>query len=173
MLTKRYRGNELSQAPSSVMTGFFWRSEPGGVRGVSGPVGGDRLSRGAWLNRGGSDYPAQADNVCKMYNQKINAVAKPTSAGQLSNYIGQVTPLFRQAISKLQAVKPPSDKKSAYDSYVSILSQEASTLEQAGSAAQSNPQQAVALILKAQQTLSAQEKQSAKAAGLKSCANGT
>ena len=127
----------------------------------------------ALVGCGGSDYPAQADNVCKMYNQKINAVAKPTSAGQLSNYIGQVTPLFRQAISKLQAVKPPSDKKSAYDSYVSILSQEASTLEQAGSAAQSNPQQAVALILKAQQTLSAQEKQSAKAAGLKSCANGT
>jgi len=122
---------------------------------------------------GGSDYPAQADSVCKTYNKKINAVPKPTSASQLSNYIGQVTPLFRQAITKLQAVKPPSDKKAAYNQYVSILSQEASTLDQAGAAAQSNPQQAVALIIKAQQSLSAQEKQNARAAGLKNCANGT
>ena len=56
---------------------------------------------------------------------------------------------------------------------MSILSQEASTLDQAGAAAQSNPQQAVALIIKAQQSLSAQEKQNARAAGLKNCANGT
>jgi predicted lipoprotein len=122
---------------------------------------------------GGSDYPASADAVCKTYNKKINAVAKPRSTAQLSTYIGQVTPLFRQAIAKLQAVKPPSDKKSAYNSYVSVLSQEADTLDQAGAAAKTNPRQAVTLILTAQQKLSAQEKQNAKNAGLKSCAAGT
>lgn len=122
---------------------------------------------------GGSDYPAQADAVCKQYNGKINAVQKPTSAAQLSTYIGQVTPLFRQAITKLQAVKPPSDKKAAYNQYVAVLSQEASALDQAGAAAKTNPKQAVTLILTAQQRLSAQEKQNAKNAGLKSCANGT
>jgi hypothetical protein len=121
---------------------------------------------------GGSDYPSKADAVCKQYNTKINAVPKPSSATQLSTYIGQVTPLFRQAIAKLQAVTPPSDKKAAYDQYVSVLQQEATTLDQAGAAAKSNPRQAVALILTAQQKLSAQEKQNAKNAGLKNCANG-
>lgn len=122
---------------------------------------------------GGSSYPATADNICKQYNGKIRAIPQPRLATQLSGYIEQLTPIFRQAVGKLQSVKPPGDKKAAYDQYVSALSQEATTLDRAAAAAKTNPRQAVTLIVAAQTQLKAQIQQNARAAGLKSCANGT
>ena len=119
---------------------------------------------------GGSSYPSSADSICKQYNKKINAVPRPTSTAGLSGYIVQVTPLFHQAIAKLKAVKPPSDKKAAYDRYVTALNREATTLDQAGGIAKTNTRQAIGLLLTAQQQLSSEEKSQAKAAGLKTCA---
>lgn len=117
---------------------------------------------------GGSSYPANADAVCKTYNQKINAVKKPTAANEVPAYLDQITPLFHQAVTKLQAVKPPSDKQSAYNAYVATINQEATTLDQARSAKSASA--AIATIVQLQSTLGGRAKTEAKSAGLKTCA---
>ena len=117
---------------------------------------------------GGSSYPANADAVCKTYNEKINAVKKPTSANEVPAYLDQITPLFHQAVTKLKAVNPPSDKQSAFNAYVATIAQEAATLEQARSA--KSPAAAIATIVQLQSTLGGRAKTQAKAAGLKTCA---
>jgi hypothetical protein len=118
-------------------------------------------------------FVGQAEAVCATYNARINAVPKPTSVSELSSYIHQVTPLFREAVGKLEAIRAPGAKSVAYNQYVSTLNQEASTLDRAGQVANSDPRQAVNLIVDAQHKLSAQERQDAVNAGLRRCASGS
>ena len=119
---------------------------------------------------GGSSFASQADAVCKAYNAKFSALPKPT-ASTLTTYLDQGAALLAQGTAKLKAIKPPSGKSAAYQSWLSALDQELSVIRRADATAKAgNLRGAVTQLQQQAPGVSSQAKTGAQALGLKECA---
>jgi hypothetical protein len=121
---------------------------------------------------GGNDYASKANDICKKASAQLKAIPNPTNAAGVSTYLNRAAPLLAGAIAKLKAIKPPSDKSSAYRELLSGLDQESVALQQAVDAAKGGDVKKAISLLQQQSALSSQVNARAKAAGLKECAKG-
>ena len=119
---------------------------------------------------GGSSFASQASSICKTYNAKINALGQPSNPSEIPAFLDKVVPLFQQGTAKLAALKPPSDKTSQAQQWISTLQQEVTVTQQAQTLAHGgNTNQAVTLLQREQQ-LNDTGKAQAKALGATECA---
>ena len=118
---------------------------------------------------GGSDFESKANNLCKRYNAKVKAIPSPTSAQApaLASYLTRVSALVEEGTAKLRALKPPSDKKSAYEGFLSSLDQEAVVARQAERSAKGGDAKAAVAQVQQIDGINKQVNAHAKAAGLK------
>lgn len=118
---------------------------------------------------GGSDFTSQANDICKKYQAKVNAIPKPNDASGVGSYLAQSIPVLAEGIAKLKAVKPPSDKKSAYEEFLAGLDQQMAAIQRADSTAKAGDVKGATTFLQQQSSLSQQINAKADAAGLKEC----
>lgn len=121
---------------------------------------------------GGSDFVGKANGICKTYNAKIRAVPIPKSLSGVAGYLEKTAPLAAEGIAKLKAIKPPRDKASAYQGFLSGLGREVAVTQQANAAVNAGRPMEAASLLQQQAGLSKEDDVKAKAAGLKECAGG-
>jgi len=74
-----------------------------------GGGGGSRLSAG--------DYRAKADSICADANQKLKSVGNPTTAAELRAALKKARPTLKNAIDKLESLKPPTSLQSKVDTW--------------------------------------------------------
>jgi hypothetical protein len=120
---------------------------------------------------GGSDFEGKANKLCKTYRAKVKAVHNPRNqASSIATYLSQVAALTEEGTAKLRALKPPSDKKSAYDAFLSSLDQETAVARQAESTAKGGDAKAAVAQVQQVSEINKQVDAHAKDAGLKECA---
>jgi hypothetical protein len=120
---------------------------------------------------GGSDFEGKANKLCKTYSAKVKAVHNPRNqASSIATYLSQVAALTEEGTAKLRALKPPSDKKSAYDAFLSSLDQETAVARQAERTAKGGDAKAAVAQVQQVSEINKQVDAHAKDAGLKECA---
>jgi hypothetical protein len=60
-----------------------------------------------------SRWAAQVDDVCKPWQEKIDAVPPPTDVSSLEAWLGDTLPLVRKQVAAVKAVKPPAKAEEA------------------------------------------------------------
>ena len=119
---------------------------------------------------GGGGYPDKADDVCKKAAENLNRVPKPKTAGDLHVYLLRSQMVLSDEIRELKAIKAPSDKRAAYQSFVARLDGNLRVLRRAADASASNPRRALTLIARQGGSARSLLSQQARVAGLKQCA---
>jgi hypothetical protein len=74
-----------------------------------GGGGSDRLSAG--------DYRSKADSICADANAKLNNLGNPRTPAELRALMRKARPTLKNAIDKLEALKPPEDLQSKVDTW--------------------------------------------------------
>ena len=84
--------------------------------GVAACGGGETLSKEAFVKR--------ADALCKQYKARAKAVERPKDiqdSADVAQYLDEVTPILKEGLAKLKALKPPEDVQSDWDDYIDQL----------------------------------------------------
>jgi hypothetical protein len=118
---------------------------------------------------GGGDYPSKPNDICKKSAAKIKSLPQPKAIADLHVYFIQYQQVLSDATRQFKAIKPPSDKKTAYEGFLTGLDRELVVLRRATNTVSSNPKGALAL-LQQQSSLSRDVNTKAKTAGLTECA---
>jgi hypothetical protein len=74
-----------------------------------GGGGGGRLSAG--------EYRSKADSICADANQKLKSVGNPTTPADLRAALKKARPTLKNAIDKLEALKPPTSLQAKVDTW--------------------------------------------------------
>ena len=72
--------------------------------------GSSRLSHG--------DYVKRANAICAAYDAKVKKLAKPRSVTEIEKYAQSVLVQYRDALAKLEALKPPKDDQVIVDQWL-------------------------------------------------------
>lgn len=85
---------------------------------------------------GGSDdtlsadeFRAQADAICADTNRETDAIASPTSAGELLQYLKDGQAASATGLEKLKALKPPSDLDADWQKAIDLQDQRTETID--------------------------------------------
>jgi len=116
----------------------------------------------------GSDYPANADAICRRYAVKMSALPPLRSVSQIAGYVSTAKRAFEAGVAKLERVKVPRERRAAYDAYVSTLRSEVGLLARARAAAATSPREALTVLASAAD-VGRREATEAAAAGLRRC----
>ena len=115
-----------------------------------------------------SDYPANADAICRRYAVKMSALPPLRSVSQIAGYVSTAKRAFETGVAKLERVKVPRERRAAYDAYVSTLRSEVGLLARARAAAATSPREALTVLASAAD-VGRREATEAAAAGLRRC----
>jgi hypothetical protein len=74
------------------------------------------------------EFRSQADAICADYNTQSDALADPTSAAEYLPALKKILPLQTAELTKLKALKPPSDLKGAFDEALALLDKQSAAL---------------------------------------------
>lgn len=113
---------------------------------------------------------AKADAVCKDMQKKIDAIPAPESIDELESVIGKQLDVSGPAIKKLEALTPPEDLASDYESWTAKLDQLQSGTEKIRKAAASGSEAQVEKIIGEVKPINTKADEIAKAIGFKACA---
>lgn len=130
--------------------------------------GGDDAAEPAPLTR--TELIAKADAICKDMQKKLDAVPAPESMDELATAIGKQIDLSGPAIKKLQALAPPEDLASTYDSWTAKLAQMQAGTERIRAAAASGSQTEVQKIVDEVDAVNKQADRLGRQIGFKACA---
>lgn len=139
-----------------------------GCGGSDSTSGGDDAAKPTPLTK--TELVAQADEICKDMQTKIDEIASPESIEELEAAIGQQIEIAGPAIVKLQALTPPDDLASDYESWTSKIQQMQDGTLKVRAAAASGSQAAVEKVVKEVDTVNKEADKIGKAIGFKYCA---
>jgi hypothetical protein len=117
-----------------------------------------------------ADFQKQANAICKGVNDKVNALDTPTGFEDVGPYADKVIAITDDAVSKLKALKPPSDLQDDWNSWLGYADGLHTTAQELKDAAAKKDQ---AALKAAGEEASARDKKSdpiAKRLGLDTCA---
>ncbi len=117
---------------------------------------------------GGSDYPSKPNGICKKSAEQAKGLTRPKAVADLHVYFLKYQSIVTDAARQFKAVKPPSDKQAAYQSFLAALDREVVVFRQATNTVANNPKGALTLLQR-QSSLSQEVNARAKAAGLTQC----
>jgi hypothetical protein len=98
-------------------------------------AGGDRLSA--------DEFRQQANAICEKYDEKIQAIASPSSPAEIPEFISEGIPLLRQGIAELRALEPPADLEADYDHMLDETQKAIPAAQKLAEAAKKNDAEAV------------------------------
>jgi hypothetical protein len=121
---------------------------------------------------GQSDFASTANATCKAYEAEAKRIPKPANPSAIPAYADRALPGARRFIAKLTAIKPPPDKRAAYEKYLAGAAHEVSLLEQASAAIRSRDRRRAAVSAGQLSAQVRQDDAAAAALGLIECAKG-
>lgn len=113
---------------------------------------------------------AQADAICKEMQTKIDAIKEPESIDQLANAIDEQIELSGPAIKELQALTPPENLATQYESWTDKLDQLQTETEKIRDAAKSGSEEQVNEIVSGAESINTEADKIGKEIGFKVCA---
>lgn len=119
-----------------------------------------------------SDFQQQANAICKDVNDKVNAIPTPSGFGDVGPYADKITSITDDALSRLRALKPPSELQDDWNSWLGYAAGLHDTAQELKDAAAKKDE---AALKAAGEEASARDKKSdpiAKRLGLDTCAEG-
>jgi hypothetical protein len=122
----------------------------------------------ATLSKG--DFQKQANAICKDVNDKVNALDTPSGFEDVGPYADKVIAITDDAVSRLRALKPPSELQDDWNSWLGYAAGLHDTAQQLKDAAAKKD---TAALKAAGEEASARDKKSdpiAKRLGLDTCA---
>jgi hypothetical protein len=121
---------------------------------------------------GGSDFASTANATCRAYRAKAKLIPKPASLSDIPVYVDQALPGARGFIANLSTIKPPADKRVAYDAYLAGGAREVKLLEAASAAVRSRDTRRATGFAAQLSAQVRQDNAAARALGLDDCATG-
>jgi hypothetical protein len=123
--------------------------------------GSSRLSR--------SEYQKQANAICTDYDAKVRKLAKPATVTEIETYARRVLVPYRDALARLEALKPPKDDEVIVKQWLATDRQIAKDVEAIAAAAQARQIPAVQTATQRAATHNAASDRLAKELGLTAC----
>lgn len=117
-----------------------------------------------------TELVAQADAICEDMQKKIDEIPSPESIEDLESAISQQITISGPAIEELQALTPPEDLASDYETWTSKLEQMQDGTEKVRDAAASGSQSDVEAIIEEVDTVNKEADEIGKQIGFKVCA---
>lgn len=120
-----------------------------------------------------SELDSKGNAICKAGDEKIAKVPQPSGledTAAVGAYFKAILPLGRQFIDDLEALKPPKDLKSDYDSFIASNRTTQHTVEQLITAADANDKAKVSSLIDSSETKGKATDAKATALGLTECA---
>ncbi len=78
--------------------------------GCGGGGGGERLSRAEFVER--------ADAICREYEDRLDALGRPTNAAELRSFADRALPIARDGREELGDLNPPENLEETYDAWL-------------------------------------------------------
>ena len=113
---------------------------------------------------------AKADAICTDIQKKIDAIPSPESIEDLASAIGKQMAISGPGVKKLQALVPPEELASKYDSWTAKLQELQEGTGEVREAAASGSQEQVQKVIGEVDKVNTEADQIGKAIGLKACA---
>ena len=82
-----------------------------------------------------TDFVAQADAVCRDFEQEADALAPPAGKADIARYVDQALPIFDSGLQRLRALKVASTIDQAVDEWLRSMTASRDLLEDLGAAA--------------------------------------
>ena len=123
--------------------------------------GSSRLSHG--------DYVKRANAICADYDTTVKKLAKPRSVTEIEKYARRVLVQYREALAKLEALKPPKDDQVTVDQWLATDRRIAKDVEAIASAAKARRIPAVQTATQRASLDNTASDRLAKELGLSSC----
>ena len=123
--------------------------------------GSSRLSHGEYVKR--------ANTICAGYDAKVKKLAKPQSVTEIETYARRVLAQYREALAKLEALKPPKGNEVTVDQWLATDRRIAKDVEAIASAAKARRIPAVQTATQRASLDNTASDRLAKELGLSSC----
>jgi len=129
--------------------------------GGGGSGGGDRLTK--------EEYIAQADAICKATEEKLDALAEPTSKEEFASFLEEGLGLSEGQLDDLRALNPPEADEATLEEAYSLVEQQLDVIRQMVDAVKADDEAAVQELITQGDALNDQADQIAADYGLKEC----
>jgi len=116
------------------------------------------------------DFVAQGETICRDAQKTGSSLKKPKTQAELAPFFDRALVLGKDEIGKLSALHPPSDKASAYRTWIAGLDQAVSLLAHADAAARAGNDDQLQVIIREGNALTQSNLADARAVGLLVCA---
>jgi hypothetical protein len=125
--------------------------------------GGDRLTR--------EEYAAQANEICKDFDEKIKDVEAPSSPGEVDEYADEAIPIFEDSLQRLKDLEPPEALERKVDEWLGLGDEILDALKDLRDAAKDDDQTKVQQIFRETQEKDKRSDELAQQIGATECAS--
>ena len=115
------------------------------------------------------EFVAQADAICKEYEEKLNALGTPQSQEELAEFADRSVPIAEEGQSKLEELTPPAGLQDAYDEWLAQGDNAVDIVQRLERAAQEGDEQEIQQIAAEAQTADERSKELATQLGFQDC----